>query len=90
MVIVSKAAFKVQYILVQGIGVKSLVDWTLISHCIDCEEDAVELLREVVALWVTIRGFSIAALSMKTYKTDYMYMNRSPFRLRKELSPSTE
>jgi len=28
--------------------------WTLISECITSEEDAVELLREIVSVWVMI------------------------------------
>ncbi len=42
--------------------------WTLISQCIDSEEDAVELLHEIVFLWVTVRGFSLAATWMEMYK----------------------
>ena len=44
--------------------------WTLISQCIDSEKDAVELLEEIVSLWVTIRGFSLVATWMKLYKQE--------------------
>lgn len=43
-------------------------NWTLVSQCILCAEDSNELLREIIALWVTIRGFSIVASWMETYK----------------------
>lgn len=42
--------------------------WTLISQCIDSEEDAIELLYEIVLLWVTVRRFALAATWMETYK----------------------
>ena len=57
--------------------IKKIVDhddvqwhWTLISQCIDSEEHAVELLQEIVFLWVTIRGFSLTATWMELYKKD--------------------
>ena len=34
---------------------------------IDGEEQAVKLLKEIIRLWVTIRGFSIAGTWMKQY-----------------------
>lgn len=30
-------------------------NWTLLSKCIDAEDDALELLEAIVTLWVTIR-----------------------------------
>ena len=33
--------------------------WSLLSQCIDCENDAAELLEELIKLWVIIRGFAI-------------------------------
>ena len=41
--------------------------WTLLSTAIDLEEEAQELLEEIVQLWVTVRGFSITASWMETY-----------------------
>ena len=35
-------------------------NWTLLSQCIESEDNAIELLCEIVKLWVTIRGFSLA------------------------------
>ena len=42
--------------------------WALISQCIEKEEDACCLLDEIVKLYVTIRGFSVAAMWMEMYK----------------------
>ena len=41
--------------------------WTLISQDIDEEEDAVRLLKEIVTLWITIRGFSQASTWLEEY-----------------------
>ena len=30
-------------------------NWTLLSQCIDIEDDAIELLQAIVTLWVTVR-----------------------------------
>ena len=62
--------------------------WTLISQCIDSEEDAVELLEEIVSLWVTIRGFSLAATWMEVYKRETKKTTKKSRGLRKELSRS--
>ena len=43
-------------------------NWTLLSQCIDEESDAIELLQEIVTLWVTVRGYAITATWMETYK----------------------
>ena len=42
--------------------------WVLLSCDITEEDDAVYLLKEVIGLWLTIRGFSIAASWMEDYK----------------------
>ena len=62
-------------------------NWTLISQCIDAEEDAIELLQAIVTLWVTIRGFSITATWMEVYKKQSKTTKKNPG-LRKELSRS--
>eukprot|EP00118_Oscarella_pearsei_P012990 m.99318 g.99318 ORF g.99318 m.99318 type:complete len:146 (+) comp37061_c0_seq1:620-1057(+) len=41
--------------------------WTLISSDIDVDHSII-LLQEIVSLWITIRGFSIAGLWMELYK----------------------
>lgn len=42
--------------------------WTILSVDIPVEEHAMQLLEEIVGLWVTIRGFSIAGGWLETYK----------------------
>ena len=39
----------------------------MLSVDIDGEEQAVKLLKEIIGLWVTIRGFSIAGTWMEQY-----------------------
>ena len=39
--------------------------WTMLSVDIDGEEQVVNLLKEIIGLWVTIRGFSIAGTWME-------------------------
>ena len=41
--------------------------WTIVSIDITDEEAAVKLLADVIGLWVTIRGFSIAGAWMEQY-----------------------
>ncbi len=42
--------------------------WCLVSQVILMEDDQQALLRDIVKLWVTIRGFSIVACWMESYK----------------------
>ena len=42
--------------------------WTLLSQDIDSEDAAIELLKEIVQLWVTVRTFSLVNTWMETYK----------------------
>lgn len=42
--------------------------WTLISSDIESEEEAVKLLKEVIGLWLTIRGYSISNAWIEHYK----------------------
>ena len=44
--------------------------WTVLTKYIDFEnpEDETKLLEEIVNLWVTIRGFSLAATWLETFK----------------------
>jgi threonine/homoserine/homoserine lactone efflux protein len=62
--------------------------WTLISQCIDSEADAVELLHQIVLLWVTIRGFSLAATWLEVYKKEAKKTTKQTTSLRRELSRS--
>ena len=59
--------------------------WTLISQCIDSEEEAIELLNEIVTLWVTVRGFSITATWMEIFKQEKKKSTKKRA-LRKQLS----
>ena len=64
--------------------------WTLISQSIDSEEDAIELLYEIVLLWVTVRGFALAATWMETYKQMAKATTKRSVSLRKKLKSSEE
>ena len=60
--------------------------WTFLSIAIDSEEEVQELLHEIVQLWVTVRGFSIAASWMETYKQATKQTKQKSTSLRKHLS----
>lgn len=60
--------------------------WTLISHCIDKNEDANWLLHELVKLYVTIRGFSMVAMWMELYKNKTKKCTSKSVELRKKLA----
>ena len=74
----SKEEFK--ELVIKGITDNEEVqwNWTLISQCIVSEDDALELLREVVTLWVMIRGFSITALWMEPTRKNTNTPQRKP------------
>ena len=63
--------------------------WTIISQCIN-SDDAIELLREIVTLWVTVRGFSITAMWMEVYKKVCQTITTKRAGLRKELRQSSK
>lgn len=42
--------------------------WTLLSIDIDNDENSVELLKEIIELWITIRGFSMTSAWLEHYK----------------------
>ena len=60
--------------------------WTLISQDLHSYEETQELLYEVVHLWVTIWGFSIASTWMETYKIATKQTKQKSTGLRKHLS----
>ena len=64
--------------------------WTLLSQCIDSEEDAVELLHNIIFLWVTIRGFSLAATWMEMYKKSNHKTTKQKKSLRRDLKQSMD
>ena len=42
--------------------------WSMLSVDVDIEEDANELLVNIIDMWLTIRGFSIAGSLLEEYK----------------------
>ena len=60
--------------------------WSLISQDIEEEASSVELLGEIVQLWTTIRGFSLAAHWLEIYKKASGTLTSKKTGLRKELS----
>ena len=60
--------------------------WLLLATSIDSNDDAQELLCDIVQLWITIRGFSIAAAWMEAYKQATKQTKRKSVSLRKHLS----
>ena len=60
--------------------------WAILSQDIDSEEEADELLEEMVNKWVTVRGFSIAASWMEEYKNTSETTTVKSTSLRKHLS----
>lgn len=63
----------------KGAGVEAVIEkvledddvqfnWTLISQDLESNNEAQELLHEIIHLWVTIRDFSIASTWIETYK----------------------
>lgn len=63
--------------------------WTLLSQDIENLENSEALLTEIVHLWVTIRGFSMAASWMEEYKINTRKTTQKSTGLRKSISGST-
>ena len=59
--------------------------WAMLSCDITNEEATQQVLKELVGLWLTIRGFSIAAVWIKQYKITSATNTSKKRRLRKEL-----
>ena len=55
------------------------------GQCFPSEEQAVKLLKEIIGLWVTIRGFSIAGTWMEQYMHANKNVSSKSKGLRKEL-----
>ena len=70
--------------------------WSLLSVDIPDDKDGFELLRNIIELWLTIRGFSISKAWMEEYKciaktsTKGKKSLRKDLRKRKELEPQTD
>ena len=62
-----------------------LFHWSMIAVDID-EEHTNELLQEIVMLWVTIRGFAVAASWLEHYKEEARTTTKKSRGLRKKLS----
>ena len=65
-------------------------NWTLISQCIVCADDSTELLQKIIKLWITIRGFSVAASWMETHKAECKRNPKKQTGLRKGLKKAAE
>lgn len=59
--------------------------WSLLSIDIDSEDNAALLLKEIVKLWLTIRGFSIAGQWLEIYKGNKQVTTKKSKSLRKTL-----
>ena len=59
--------------------------WTILSVDIESEEQAIKLLTEIIGLWVTIRGFSIAGTWMENYQKVRKSVSHKSKALRKQL-----
>ena len=60
--------------------------WIVVSQSIESLEDAEWLLKENIKLFVTIRGFSMAANWMEVYKVEAKKSTKKSTGLRKQLS----
>ena len=60
--------------------------WTLLSQDIEEEENSETLLAEIISLWITIRGFSLAASWMEEYKNNFKKTIQKTTGLRKSIS----
>ena len=60
--------------------------WTLLSQDIVSPEDAETLLQEIISLWVTVWGYSLAASWMEVYKCNEKKNTQKSTGLRKSIS----
>ena len=63
--------------------------WAVLSQDIDDNDDAQVLLFDIIKLWVTVRGHSIAASHTEQYKNGEMITTQKSTGLRKSLSGSS-
>ncbi len=63
--------------------------WTLLSVDIPVENHAIQLLKEIVGLWINIRGFSIAGGWLERYKHTTKVSIAKSKSLRKDLKKAT-
>ena len=62
--------------------------WFSFAFDITTEQDALELLKDIVQLWLTIRGFSISKSWLEDYKREAQGTTKKKS-LRKELKKAT-
>ena len=76
--------------LIDSVATNSDVEfnWSMQSVDIECEEDSKELLRHIIQLWLTIRGFSLAKTWTEKYKHAAHTTTRKSAGLQKELKKS--
>ena len=64
--------------------------WSLLSVDIRDDKDSLELLRRVVELWLTIRGYSMSKMWMENYKCAVNTTTKGKKGLRKDLKKQTQ
>ena len=64
--------------------------WSLLSVDIRDDKDSLELLRRVVELWLTIRGYSMSKMWMENYKCTVNTTTKGKKGLRKDLKKQTQ
>lgn len=64
--------------------------WCMLSVDIPEDKDGLELLRHVVELWLTIRGFSMSKAWMEQYKSRSHTSTKGKKSLRKDLKRAGE
>ena len=64
--------------------------WSMVSVDIADEQHAIQLLKEIIGLWVTIRGFSIAGAWLEEYKQASHSSVRKSKPLRKGLKQNSQ
>lgn len=60
--------------------------WTVLSQDIDNPDEAQHLLKDIIELWVTIRGFSVVGSWIETYKETGHKIIQKAAGLRKSLN----
>ena len=60
--------------------------WSMLSVDIEEEQDALELLRTIIQLWITIRGFAMTSTWMESYKQVHKKSTKCSKGLRKRLN----
>ena len=59
--------------------------WATISLDISCEQNSQTLLKEIVELWVTMRGHSMASMVVEAYKRQKAKSTKGAKGIRKQL-----